>query len=135
VVKEMKESICKEFEQTVLEYLIRHQSILDLLSKTQETNARINRAVTKAVTQCGCIEVNAKKAPITQATSVESMKTLISSQLTGELCEHCQEMIEQELGKNLFYLTGLCNTLGLSLEDVLDKENKKVKTLRQFNFT
>lgn len=131
----MADSICKDFEQTVLKYLIRHQSILDLLSKTQETNARINRAITKAVTQCGCIEVTAKKAPISEDTSLANMKSLFSSQLSGELCEHCQDILEQELGKNLFYLTGLCNALGLSLEDVLDKENKKVKTLRMFNLT
>lgn len=131
----MKDSICQDFQQTVEEYLIRHQSILDLLSKTQETNARINRAVTKAVTQCGCIQISAKKMPFSEDTSLESMKSLLSSQLSGELCEHCREMLEQELGKNLFYLTGLCNALGLSFEDVLDKENRKVKTLRVFNLT
>jgi len=131
----MEYTICKDFEQNVAEYLIRHQSILDILSKTQETNARINRAVTKAVTQCGCIEVKGKKNELSQDASLESMKALLSSQLSGELCEHCKDIIEQELGKNLFYLTGLCNALGLSFEDVLDKENKKVKTLRMFNLT
>jgi predicted house-cleaning noncanonical NTP pyrophosphatase (MazG superfamily) len=131
----MKDSICKDFEKTVDEYLIRHQSILDLLSKAQETSARINRAVTKAVTQCGCIEVNAKKTQIPENSSLISMKSILSSQLSGQLCEHCQEILEQELGKNLFYITGLCNVLGLSLEEILDKENKKVKTLRMFNMT
>jgi len=131
----MKYSICKDFEQNVAEYLIRHQSILDILSKTQETNARINRAVTKAVTQCGCIKINGKKNEFSQDASLESMKSLLSSHLSGKLCEHCKDIIEQELGKNLFYLTGLCNALGLSFEEVLDKENKKVKTLRMFNLT
>ncbi|NLT94081.1 MAG: DUF1573 domain-containing protein [Clostridia bacterium] len=131
----MKDSICKDFEKTVEEYLIRHQSILDLLSKAQETNARLNRAITKAVTQCGCIEVNAKKPQFPENSSLATMKSVLSSHLSGHLCEHCREMVEQELGKNLFYLTGLCNALGLSLEDVLEKENKKVKTLRMFNMT
>ncbi|KJS22801.1 MAG: hypothetical protein VR72_04590 [Clostridiaceae bacterium BRH_c20a] len=131
----MKDSICKDFQQTVAEYLIRHQSILDILSKTQETNARVNRSVTKAVTQCGCVDINGKKSPLTEDASFESMKSLLSSQLTGELCEHCKGVIEQEIGKNLFYLAGLCNALGLSFEEVLDKEHRKVKTLRMFNLT
>jgi predicted house-cleaning noncanonical NTP pyrophosphatase (MazG superfamily) len=131
----MNNSICKDFEKNVDEYLIRHKSILDLLSKAQETNARINRAVTKAVTQCGCIEVNAKKPQIPENSSLTSIKSILSSQLSGQLCEHCREMLEEELGKNLFYLTGLCNALGLSLEDVLEKENNKVKTLGMFNMT
>lgn len=131
----MNDSVCRDFQQTVEQYLIRHQSILDILSKTQETNARINRAVTKSVTQCGCIQIKGKKNALPDSASLMDMKALLSTHLEGKLCEHCQDIIEQELGKNLFYLAGLCNALGLNLEEVLKNENNKVKTLRIFNLT
>ncbi|HHT27849.1 MAG TPA: DUF1573 domain-containing protein, partial [Firmicutes bacterium] len=38
------------FQEAVNEYLVRHRSILDILSKLQESVARTNRAVAKAVT-------------------------------------------------------------------------------------
>lgn len=131
----MKDSICSDFQASVEQYLIRHQSILDLLSKTQETNARINRAVTKAVTQCGCVEIKGKRNVLSNESDLKDLKASLTSQVEGVLCEHCTDVIEQEIGKNLFYLTGLCNTLGLSLEDVLNKEHQKIKTLRFFNLT
>ncbi|MFZ7104381.1 MAG: DUF1573 domain-containing protein [Peptococcaceae bacterium] len=131
----MTDSMCKDFQKTVEQYLIRHQSILDILSKTQETNARINRAITKAVTQCGCVQIQGEKNKIPNNSDIANIKALLSNQVDGMLCEHCREVIEQELGKNLFYLTGLCNALGLDLEEVLTKEHQKIKTLRFFNLT
>ncbi|MFZ5942500.1 MAG: DUF1573 domain-containing protein [Bacillota bacterium] len=131
----MKDSMCNDFQQTVEDYLVRHQSILDILSKTQETTARINRAVTKSVTQCGCMEIQGKKNVMQEDASLADMKSLLSTQLEGNLCEHCKDVVIQEIGKNLFYITALCNALGLSLEEVLDQEHKKIKTLRYFNLT
>ncbi|HHY15743.1 MAG TPA: DUF1573 domain-containing protein, partial [Firmicutes bacterium] len=39
------------------------------------------------------------------------------------------EVLEAEVGQNLFYLAGLCNALGLDLEEIIDKENQRVSTL------
>jgi hypothetical protein len=60
-LKLMKDIIFDDFQNAVNESLLRHKSILDILSKLNETEARINRAVTKSVTNCGCVEINASK--------------------------------------------------------------------------
>ncbi len=54
-------SVCKDFQNEVSKSLIRHKSILDIMTKLDEYNARINRAVAKSVTSCGCISIDAKK--------------------------------------------------------------------------
>ncbi|NPV26964.1 MAG: DUF1573 domain-containing protein [Firmicutes bacterium] len=131
----MKDLICDEFQNTVAELLIRHQSVLDVLSKSQEANARVNRAVVKAVTSCGCINVEAKKQAIPPDASLAEMKRYFESHLRGSLCSNCEEIIEMEIGKSLFYLAALCNLLGLNLYDIFIKEHKKISTLRVFNFT
>lgn len=131
----MKDILCDEFQNMVAELLIRHQSILDILSKSQEAISRVNRATVKAVTNCGCIEINAAKKLIPEDAKLEDLKELLNSHLAGSLCANCKEMIEGELGKTLFYLTALCNALDINLYDVFLKEHKKISTLRIFNFT
>ncbi len=131
----MKDILCDEFQNTVAELLIRHQSILDILSKSQEAVARVNRAAVKAVTNCGCIKINAAKKLIPEDAKLEDLKELLDSHLAGNLCDNCKEMIESELGKTLFYLAALCNALDINLYDVFLKEHKKISTLRIFNFT
>lgn len=126
---------CQEFQQTVASFLLRHQSILDILSKSQEANSRVNRAVTKAVTACGCLKVCAEKQPLTQEASISDLKNLFSNHLQGTLCENCADIIMDEIGKSLFYYTALCNTLGLNLQEIMEKENKKLSTLGRFNMT
>ena len=54
----MKDIIFDSFQNDVSESLLRHKSILDVLTKYTESSSRINRAVAKAVTNCGCIEIN-----------------------------------------------------------------------------
>jgi len=41
--------------------------------------------------------------------------------------------IEDEIGSTLFYLAALCNTLGISLYDVILQEKKKLVTLGPFS--
>jgi len=125
----------QNFQDTVSQFLVRHQSILDVLSKFQEANARVNRAVVKSVTNCGCLKIKAEKKPIPESVCLSDLKDLLDSHLEGQLCEECQEIIEAELGKALFYTTALCHTLGLDLDKVMVKEYEKVSTLRLFNFT
>ena len=131
----MKDLLCDEFQNTVSELLIRHQSILDVLSKSQEASSRINRAVTKAVTSCGCLKIKAQKKAIPVDANLDDLKTLLETHLKGKTCESCQEIIESEIGRSLFYLAALCNLLDLNLYDILIKEQKKLSTLRIFNFT
>ncbi|MGI5901598.1 MAG: DUF1573 domain-containing protein [Desulfitobacteriia bacterium] len=122
------------FQKTVDSMLIRHQSILDILSKIQETSARVNRAVIKAVTTCGCVAIEAQKTPIPEDATLADLKNFFNSHLRGTICLSCQEMVEEELGKQLFYIAALANTLNLSIEEILKKEDMKLKTLTIYNF-
>ncbi len=126
---------CEDFQERVNDFLLRHQSILDILSKSTEANARVIRSSTKAVTTCGCLKIRAEKKPLPQNASINDLKELFSSHLEGELCDNCRDVIMDEIGKNIFYLTALCNTLGISLQEVLEKENNKIMTLGRFNMT
>jgi hypothetical protein len=126
---------CQDFEKTVSTYLLRHQSILDLMAKCQESSARTNRAITKSVTTCGCLKINAQKQPLPPEASIKDLKKFFSSHLQGKLCASCREIVIDELGKNLFYITALCNTLGISLQEIIEEENGKVRTLGRFNLT
>lgn len=123
----------QSFQHQVASLLIRHRSFLDASSKLTESNARVNRAVMKAVTDCGCIEVQANRQPYEPETSFESMKEEFHSHLSGGLCEHCSDVIKQEMGKNIFYLTALCNLLAIDLQDVIQQESNKLSTLGIFS--
>lgn len=129
------EQLTDQFQKTVQSLLIRHQSILDILSKGQESSARVNRAVVKSVTSCGCHAIHAQKKTVSPDASLADLKELLDSQLQGEICGNCQEIIEAELGKQLFYIAALANTLDISLTDVLNKEIRKLHTLTIFNMT
>jgi hypothetical protein len=130
----MKDLLCDQFQETVGEYLIRHRSVLDVMAKLQEANARTNRAVTKAVTSCGCVKIVAEKQHIPPDISLEQMKDHMQNHLEGHMCEHCREVMETELGNTLFYMAGLANLLDLNLYDVILKEHKKLAALGVFNF-
>ena len=131
----VKDLLCDEFQNTVSELLIRHQSILDILTKFQESTARVSRAVAKAVTSCSCIKVVTEKTLLPEDVTVEQLKALLNSNIYGSICDDCRDIIESEMGKSLFYMAAMCNTLDLNLYDVLVKEQKKIDTLRIFNFT
>jgi len=131
----MKDLICDHFQETVRELLIRHKSILDVLSKLDEASARVHRSTIKAVTQCGCLKIDAKKPTIPEDVSFLQLKELFDSHLKGELCPSCKDTIEKEMGRLLFYLAALCNHLDINLYDVFIKEQKTLDTLNFFNFT
>lgn len=131
----MKDIIFDSFQNEVNESLLRHKSILDVLTKYTESSARINRAVIKAVTNCGCMEINASKQIIPKDDdSLNNLSNCFKTHIDGCLCENCREVVEREIGNNLFYLTSLCNTLDINLYDVLLKENDKINTLGKFSF-
>jgi len=131
----MKDLLCDGFQETVDELLVRHRSILDVVSKLQESDARITRAVAKAVTSCGCVRIEADKQRVPSEVNFRDLRSYMSTHLSGKLCEHCQEILDTEIGNHLFYLAGLCNLLDLNLYDVLIKEQNRLLTLGAFHFS
>lgn len=123
-----REYICDDFQDQVSQVLVRHRSILDIITKLDEFNARINRAVAKSVTMCGCIKVNAEKQDF-GTDSFENMLANAHSHVEGTICEGCKDVLEEEMGSYLFYLASLCNTLDLNLDSILEKEYDRIKTL------
>lgn len=121
------------FQRQVSDLLLRHRSILDISSKYQESNSRVNRAMIKAVTECGCIEIQASRQPFQAEQELEQIKETVNTHMSGGLCDHCLDVIKGEMGKNLFYLTALCNLLDIRLEEVVEAENEKLSTLGVFN--
>ena len=123
------------FQDEVDAYLIRHRSILDVLSKLNESTARVNRAVVKAVTNCGCISIDAGKQQFPPDVGLADMKAYLDTHVHGTLCDRCREMIETEIGSFLFYGAGLCSLLGLELREIQDKQHSRIKSLGIFNLT
>lgn len=124
--------ICNDFQDQVSKFLVRHRSILDIMTKTQEYNSRINRALAKSITNCSCISMDAKKQDF-NAESYDQIINKVSNHLNGELCDSCKDVLEEEIGNYLFYLTAFCNTLDLNLHDILEKEYNRNETLGIFN--
>ncbi len=129
----MKDLLYDHFQDSVGELLIRHKSILDVLTKYQESQSRVNRAVVKAVTSCGCIEINSKKQNYDEEVAYQDLKNYMNTHLKGNLCSNCRDVIEKELGNNLFYIAALCNVLDVNMYDVLLKEYEKMHTLGIYN--
>lgn len=129
----MKDVIFDDYQNLVQESLLRHKSILDISTKLQDSQARINRALAKSVTNCGCLQIEAKKQHIpTEEDDIESLKKCLETHLKGKICDNCREVLEREIGNNLFYLTSLCNVLDISLYDVLLKEYDRINTLGKY---
>ncbi|MCB2290326.1 DUF1573 domain-containing protein [Clostridium sp. CS001] len=131
----MKDLIFDSFQNSVDESLLRHRSILDIITKLQESEARVNRAVIKSVTNCGCINIDAKKQYIPaniEDLNLDTLGASLDTHMQGKLCENCREVLEKELGNNLFYITSLCNLLDLNLYDILLKEYDKISTLGKY---
>lgn len=127
-----KDTIYKDFQSQVSKSLIRHKSILDIITKLDEYNARISRAVAKSVTSCGCISINAVKQNF-DGKSYEELIDTVENHLSGDICEQCQEILESEIGSYTFYLAALCDTLGLDLLNIIKKEHELNKTLGIFS--
>lgn len=125
----------ESFQDHITKYLLRHSSILDTTSKFQETNARVNRAIMKAVTECGCIEIHAKKQKFEPEGTLDQVKEAMETHINGKLCDHCEEIVMSEIGKNIFYLLSMMNQLHIEVEDVIKKENQKLTTLGIFNMS
>lgn len=121
-------TICDNFQEQVSLVLIRHKSILDIMTKLDEYNARITRAIAKSVTSCGCITINANKQDFGND-SFENMQEKAQSHVHGRICDSCKDILEEEMGSYMFYIASLCNTLNLDLSDIVEKEYDRIKTL------
>jgi hypothetical protein len=123
------------FQTQVSELLLRHRSVLDVMSKVQESASRINRSLTKAITECGCVEVVAKKQKYDASKNLDEQKMHLDTHFNGPLCEHCREVVMAEMGKNMFYMAALCNITEIKLEDVISQESERLNTLGVFNLS
>lgn len=132
-MKELDDMILDKFQYTVNELLVRNKSILDAVTKYQESNARVNRTIVKAVTQCGCVTISANKQNYPNNADFEEIRDAMKTHLEGDLCENCRDLIEKDMGRNLFYLASICNSLDLNLYDILIKELDRVKMLGKYN--
>lgn len=129
----MKDIIYDQFQSTVQDVVIRHASLLDVITKLQESSARVNRAAIKTITSCGCIQLNTAVEEIPDDISYEELKNYNSTHLAGDLCPVCKDKIEEEIGNHFIYLAALCNQFDLSIYDVLLKEYKNISTLGKFS--
>lgn len=130
----MKEDILTDkFQYAVSDLLIRNKSILDGMTKFQDSCSSVNRAIAKTITQCGCCKLSAQKQEIKEETTFNELKSLLKTHLEGTLCEGCKDAIEKEMGQTLFYMTSLCNTLDLNLNDILSKELDRMQILGNYN--
>lgn len=128
-------SILDLFQDAVDEVLIRHRSVLDVLSKIQEADSRVARATSKAVTACGCISIQADRQRIPADADALSVHQYVRSHIEGDLCSRCREALERELGQALFYQTALATLLQLDLRTLLTDELQRVQTLGIYNLT
>ncbi|OIP74969.1 DUF1573 domain-containing protein [Candidatus Atribacteria bacterium CG2_30_33_13] len=131
----MNKSDNDTFQKNVDQFLIQHRSILDVMTKYQESNARVNRAIAKAVTQCGCLKINAKKQIIPSNTKLTEIHKFMDNHLEGSLCDSCKEIIETEMGSSLFYVAAICSILNLDFNDIIKKEEERISTLGVYNLT
>lgn len=128
-----KEAVYDGFQRTVSETLLFNRSVLEVLAKTHEATARLNRAVIKSVTGCGCLKISAGKKEIPPGATLADLRQLLGSHLEGEICEDCREVVESAIGRSLFYLAALCNLLNLSLKEIMEKEQKYMRILGIYN--
>lgn len=121
-----------EFQNEVDEVLVRHRSILDIITKLDEYTSRINRAVIKSATYCGCITIKGEKQEY-DIESFEKARDKMKSHVEGDLCPECQEVLIEEIGNEIFYLAALLNIFNINLEEVVEKEFDNLKTLGIFS--
>ena len=121
-------SICEKIQDEIPNVLARDKSILDIMTKLNEYNSRINRAVAKSVTRCGCISIHASKQELGND-SLQDMLKNAKSHIEGHICDNCKDVLEVEIGTHIFYTASLCETLGLDFHSIAEKEYDRIKTL------
>ena len=129
------EETCNDFQKTVSLNLVRHRSILDVMTKYQDACSRVNRALAKSVTACGCLKIQAGKQDLPADASLSEMSEYVQTHLEGHLCPNCSEVIEEEMGKSMFFLAAICTLTGIDLHETIRKENDRINTLGFYSLT
>ncbi len=130
---ELKDTVLDEFQYTSQDLLIRNKSILDCMTKMTDSCSRVSRTLVKAATHCGCIQIIGQKQDIPLLTDMDDMKDHMHSHIEGTLCDNCRDLLEKEMGRNLFYLSAICNTLDLNLYDIIIRELERLKLLGKYS--
>lgn len=130
----MQCSELEQFQNFIDELTLRNKSILDQMTKLQDASAKLNRAISKSATVCGCVSLNVSKQhfSLMETLTEEDLHTLLSTHVEGHPCQECNELIEKEMGRMLFYVSALANTLGISLSSVLENEKSRTSLLSRY---
>lgn len=91
----------------------------------------------KSVTVCGCVRIHAQKnqVPEPAPVSLEALRSFMDDHLEGELCPNCREVVEEEVGRLLFYTAAFATLLDINIYDILIKENKKLAALGLYHLS
>lgn len=128
----MSISQAEEFQQKVSSLIVRNSNVLDILTKCQALCGRICRSSIKSATGCGCVKISAEKS-LTAYAGGEDFSSKEMSGIEGRLCTDCKGIVEGEIGEMLFYVASLCNALGLSMSEIMEKEIKNVEALGKYS--
>ena len=128
----IKDIYIDDYQSIVSDLPVRNRSVLDVTSKFIIASSKVNRAVLKAATNCGCIKINAHKQNLVSDIDYEDMLKLMDTHIKGKICEECRDKIEKEVGNTLFYMTSLCNALDISVYDVILKDKESISTLGSY---
>lgn len=121
------------FQDYVSDAQFRNKSILDIVTKLSEQTSLLNRAISKSVTHCGCVKINASKQYFNNQKTIEENKISLDNHLEGYLCPRCKDKIEEEIGDLMFYLASLCETLDINLVDVIENKIDFLKTFGKYS--
>jgi len=132
-LNELKNTVLDDFQYISNELLVRNRSILDSMTKMSDSCARISRTLIKSATHCGCISICGEKQHVSGVSGIDEMKQRMKSQVKGELCDNCRDLLEKDMGRNLFYMAAICNALDLNLYDIVLGESDRLKLLGKYN--
>lgn len=125
----------EDFQSFTNSILLRNKSILDQTTKLQDACTHLCRDISKSATTCGCITITAHKQPYfsQENLSMDTLKGLMETHVDGKLCPNCEELVEKEMGRILFYLAAIANTFDISLSEVLENEKKRTQLLGKYS--
>ena len=102
-VNDLKNTVLDEFQYTSNDFLIRNRSILDSMTKMNDSCARISRTLVKAATHCGCISIRGEKQQAPGVSGMDEMKHHIKSHIKeGNYVKTAVDSLERDIGRNLF---------------------------------
>ena len=128
----IKDIYVDDYQSIVSDLPVRNRSVLDVTSKFMVSASKVNRAVLKAATNCGCIKIETKKQNLDSNIDYEEMLKLMDTHIKGGICYECRDKIEKEIGNTFFYITSLCNALNISIYDVILKDKESISTLGSY---